>query len=73
VTARVAKLHLPHSVGLLRGALGRLGVNATVVAESAIAQGAKGAPETAAAAGGQAAITFHVRTATAAAPPPTTT
>lgn len=62
-----AKMQLPHSVGLLRGALSRLGVNATVVAESAIASNSasgNGAAGTTSL-DHSAAVTFHVRTATA--------
>ncbi|CAO1616209.1 unnamed protein product [Sympodiomycopsis kandeliae] len=72
----VVKLHLPFSVGLLRGALNRLGVQASVVAESALinnsaainAPSAKdGSTSTGAGNDQVAAVTFHVRTAAAAA------
>ncbi|PWN24786.1 hypothetical protein BDZ90DRAFT_234737 [Jaminaea rosea] len=58
--AAIAKVYLPHSVGLLRGALARLGVQATVVAESGGQAGATGASV--------AATTFHVRVASAGTP-----
>lgn len=35
--SKAIKLHLPHSVGLLKGALSRMGVSASVVAESVAA------------------------------------
>ncbi|CAO1623301.1 unnamed protein product [Parajaminaea phylloscopi] len=66
-TARIAQAQLAHSIGLLRGALGRMGVSATVVAESALSQGNSIGGVAAPAAGGSgpasspAATTFHVR------------
>lgn len=78
--AQVAKAHLAHSVGLLRGALSRMGIAATVVAESPLSQGAAGgggvAIQSGAGAGkdaqsgltSPASTTFHVRVANAGTP-----
>lgn len=52
---RVGKVMMPHEVGLLRGALARMGVAATVTAESGLGSNAATPQE-------QTTVTFHVRT-----------
>lgn len=52
---KVGKMMMPHEVGLLRGALARMGVAATVVAESGLGNSATTIQE-------QNTVTFHVRT-----------